>query len=118
MPFKKGKTGNPKGRPTGAVNKVGADLRAAARLYTDDAFATIVAIMNDKKEAASVRQRAAEFVIERGWGKAIQPVDVVKPVYVIADRPISPDEWATKYADPAPARSGVDAPRRPAKRAR
>jgi hypothetical protein len=118
MPFKKGTTGNPKGRPKGAATKVGADLRAAARLYTDEAFTTIVSIMNDKAEPAAVRQRAAEFVIERGWGKAVQPVDIAKPVYVIADRSISPDEWAAKYTEPAPAPARVVPPRRPAKRAR
>ncbi len=116
------KAGTPKtgGRQKGTPNKVGADLRAAARELTCDALKTIIALMKAKKSPAAVKLRAAEFLIERGWGKATQSVEVgLKPIYGISDQPITAEQWAAKYADEnaaSPARVG--AARRPAKRAR
>jgi hypothetical protein len=95
------KPGTPKtgGRKKGSVNKVGADLRAAAREHTEDALKTIIALMKAKTSPAAVKLRAAEFIIERGWGKATQPVEVgVKPLYAISDKPMTADEWTKLFA--------------------
>lgn len=45
-----------------------------ARDHTRKAFATIVSIMEDEEAPVAIRERCAEFVIERGYGKAPQAV--------------------------------------------
>jgi hypothetical protein len=63
--FLPGKTGNPGGRPKGAVQ-----IRDLARKHTAAAINRLVAIMeNAQSEAASVM--AANSLLDRGWGKPI-----------------------------------------------
>ena len=59
------------GRPAGAKTKAGADLRAAAQAYTDEAVETIATAMRSG-ETHSVRIQAASALLDRGHGKAPQ----------------------------------------------
>ena len=47
-------------------------MRAAAREHTDTAIGVLVSAMAD--EDARVRIKAAEVLLDRGWGKAAQPI--------------------------------------------
>lgn len=69
-PFAKGKSGNPGGRP-----KEVAEVRELARQYTEEAVDTLAKIMRNGKEPAAARVRAAESILDRGYGKASQPID-------------------------------------------
>lgn len=71
MPFKKGQSGNPGG---GRVQSRSVTL--LAREYTDDAMETLIAIMEDPDAPKSSRVSAAQTVLDRGWGKAPQTVNV------------------------------------------
>lgn len=68
--FEKGKSGNPGGRP-----KEVAEVRDLAREHTTQAIGTLVAIMNDKTEPGRARAAAAETILNRGWGKPMQPTE-------------------------------------------
>jgi len=68
IPFKPGKSGNPGGRPKGDI-----ELRRAARERTAEALATLVTIMRNTKAATAARVSAAEAILNRGWGKPVQP---------------------------------------------
>ena len=50
------------------------DLRALARSQTAAALGTLVRLMIGSK-SDTVKQRAAEVLIERGWGKAPKPLE-------------------------------------------
>ena len=67
--FQPGKTGNPKGRPT-----LPFDVREMARAHTTTAIATLV-FHARRKSNPSAAVRAAEILLDRGWGKATQVVD-------------------------------------------
>ena len=61
-PFEKGVSPNPGGRP-----KVLANVRDLARDYTERAVETLAAIML-RGDSDSARARAAETLLNRGWG--------------------------------------------------
>lgn len=63
------------GRKAGTPNRVGIDVRLAAREYTQEALDTLAAIMRNEKEPAAARVSAANTLLDRGHGKARQPVD-------------------------------------------
>lgn len=64
--FEKGKSGNPKGRPKAAY-----DVQALARKNTKEAFEVILRIMRDP-EYPDLALKAANIILERGYGKPIQ----------------------------------------------
>jgi Family of unknown function (DUF5681) len=67
MPFVKGQSGNPGGRPKELV-----EVKELARAHTVEAIDTLVTWMKSTEARASVA--ASQILLDRGWGKAIQPV--------------------------------------------
>ena len=52
------------------------EIRSLARKYTHKALNTLVSIMVEPKAPAAARIMAANSLMDRGWGKAAQLVDV------------------------------------------
>lgn len=71
--FRKGreKTG---GRKKGVTNKVITDIKELAQGYGPEAIATLVELMRDA-DFETVRVSAAKEILDRAYGKAVQPVD-------------------------------------------
>ena len=69
MPFKKGQSGNPGGRP-----KVIAEVKELAREHTGAAIETLVSIMTNPKSAPAARVSAANSLLDRGYGKPPQHI--------------------------------------------
>jgi len=67
--FKKGKSGNPGGRP----KEVG-HVRELAKEHTVAAIGTLAEIMNDKEETGRARAAAADALLSRGWGRPEQTI--------------------------------------------
>lgn len=68
-----GRSGNPRGRPARHLDVV--DL---AREHTEAAIATLATIMQDTAVPASARVSAATAILDRGWGRAPQALDVTQ----------------------------------------
>lgn len=71
MPFVKGQSGNPGGRP-----KVLGDLREKARAQTDEALETLIRVSRDRKAPAAAQVAAALGILDRGWGKPVQSTEL------------------------------------------
>ena len=63
------------GRQKGTPNKVTAELRYAAREYTEEALKTLAAVMRDRKASAAARVAAAIALLDRGHGRPRQHVE-------------------------------------------
>jgi|SRR5580658_8213556 hypothetical protein len=70
MPFTKGQSGNPGGRP-----KALREVEEAAREYTTDALATLARICTDAAAPPAAQVSAANALLDRGWGKPKQAVE-------------------------------------------
>src|SRR5262249_42015111 len=68
--FQPGRSGNPGGRKRGLVH-----LQAEARRYTAEALRTLLGLMRAAR-SEGVRLSAAEVILDRGWGKAVQALQV------------------------------------------
>ena len=68
-PFQKGVSGNPKGRP-----RIVTDIRALAKQHGKEAFTKVLELL--KSEDPRVAFSAAQEVLNRGYGKPAQSVDV------------------------------------------
>ncbi len=79
MPFEKGKSGNPGGRP-----KVTAEVKELARKHTKDALSTLVKILKDKDAAPAAKVAAANSILDRGYGKPAQ----ISQIEGNADKPV------------------------------
>lgn len=71
MPFAKGQSGNPGGRP-----KDESGLRELARARTNDALATLAEIMVNKDAPPAARVSAACALLDRGYGKPTQTTEL------------------------------------------
>lgn len=71
MPFKKGKSGNPGGRPK-EVN----ELKELARNWSVEAIQRLAFWMKSDNPKASVA--ACEALLDRGFGKSVQALEVKK----------------------------------------
>ena len=107
MPFKKGQSGNPGGRP-----KVIAEIKELAREHTGKAVETLVSIMTNPKAAAAARVSAANALLDRGYGKPPQHVTGEVAASYVARLPEpakSAEEWIASLAD-APNKPLLSAP--------
>lgn len=69
-PFQKGQSGNPGGRP-----KISEDVKEAARAHTQKAIETLVNVL-DFGDSSAAKVRAAEALLNRGWGTPTQSISV------------------------------------------
>ena len=74
QPFEKGKSGNPGGRPKRTPEEV--DLIEACRTKTPEALNTILELM-EGSDNDRVKLAAAQYVLERGWGKAPERIELL-----------------------------------------
>ena len=67
--FKPGQSGNPGGRPKALLEVV-----ELARSHTVTAIMTLARIAADEAAPAAAQVAASNSLLERGWGKAVQPI--------------------------------------------
>ena len=51
------------------------EIRSLARTYTESAMKTLVHIMREPTAPAAARIAAAQTLLDRGWGKAVQTIE-------------------------------------------
>ncbi len=68
--WKQGQSGNPGGRP-----KVAAEIRDLARDHGPEAIQRLVTLMRSKNESVAVR--AAEALLDRGYGRPMQGLELI-----------------------------------------
>ena len=57
------------------MSKTPSEIRSLARSHTEKAINTLVGIMNQPKAPAAARVMASKEILDRGWGKPVQPHD-------------------------------------------
>lgn len=75
MTFVKGKSGNPSGRPK-VILADGKSLADLAREHTERAVMVLVEVMESEGAAEAARVSAANAILDRGWGKPKQEMDL------------------------------------------
>jgi hypothetical protein len=97
--FKPGQSGNPGGR-----RKSSATIIDLARTHSVDAIKTLATICNDPEAAPAPRVAAAMALLDRGWGRPMQPTDItsngesVRYVVLSVPEAENTDEWLQQYA--------------------
>ena len=76
MPWKRGQSGNPGGRP-----KVVSHVRELARQHSEEAVQALCAVMNDPAEKGTARVAAAQVILDRAFGKPAPEADLVLPPF-------------------------------------
>lgn len=54
--------------------KTPTEIRSLARAHTETALATLAGIMRQEDAPPAARVAAANSLLDRGWGKATQPI--------------------------------------------
>jgi hypothetical protein len=97
MPFKKGISGNPGGRPKKTETLL--EIEALARQYAPQAMEALVKIaMSGKTDSARVAASIA--ILDRAFGRPRQTLEAKSASnvqYFISDKPLTAEEWEAKY---------------------
>ncbi|MEP6898699.1 MAG: hypothetical protein ABI870_09225 [Rhodanobacter sp.] len=64
------------GRTTGALNKATKTIKELAQPYGEEALSELVKIMRDSEAPHATRVAASREILDRGYGKASQAVDI------------------------------------------
>jgi len=97
--FKPGQSGNPAGRAKQDVH-----ITQLARAHSIDAIKTLAEICNDRAAAPAPRVAAAMALLDRGWGRPMQPTDVtsngdsVRFVIMSVPEAENTEAWLEHYA--------------------
>jgi len=97
--FKPGQSGNPGGR-----RKTAATIIDLARAHSPDAIKTLAEICNNPEAAPAPRVAAAIALLDRGWGRPMQPTDFtsngesVRYVIMAVPEAEDTDTWLEQYA--------------------
>ena len=67
------------GRTKGTPNKLTADIKALAQEYGPEALETLAKLMRATKTPAAARVAAAKELMDRGFGKSTQAVEMSGP---------------------------------------
>ena len=70
MPFAKGESGNPGGRPS-----MDPELRKSVQGWAKESLEYLNEVRSDPNAKPDHRIKAAEVLIDRGFGKAVQAID-------------------------------------------
>lgn len=54
------------------MSKAPIEIKSLARAHTETAIRTLAGIMNQEEAPAAARVQAANSLLDRGWGKAVQ----------------------------------------------
>jgi hypothetical protein len=57
------------------MTKTVTEIRSLARSHTRTAINVLVGVMRNKDSTAAARVSAANAILDRGWGKATQPLE-------------------------------------------
>ncbi len=94
MPWAKGHSGNPGGRP--GVLK---DIQEIARKHSLGSITTLVEIRDDRTQPAAARVAAASIILDRGYGKPPQHLEGdIRQLHIIADKPETDAEWQARHS--------------------
>jgi hypothetical protein len=72
-----------------------------ARAHTESALRTLAAIMNKENAPESARVSAAQALLDRGWGKAVQFVEqetTVRYVARLPEKATNTQAWQKQHA--------------------
>jgi len=79
--FVPGQSGNPGGRPKGLSRYVRELVGDDGRRIAD----YMVSVLEDEGERTETRMQAAQWLADRGFGKAAQPVEAEQPTRIIIE---------------------------------
>ena len=99
--FRPGQSGNLAGRPKGRTptQQAIADVRELAREHTVEAIDTLVSIATDSKYPAAARVGAAVSILDRGWGKPAQQMEIDRKETTLAiTLDMTPQQAAEAFA--------------------
>jgi hypothetical protein len=94
MPFKRGVSGNPGGRPKRTEQVI--EIEAMAVQYAPQAMQALVKIALSGK-SDSARVAATTAILDRTFGRPRAVNGNSNAQYVISDRPLTQEEWEVKY---------------------
>ena len=81
--------------------KAPTDIRSLARAHTATALRVLAGIMEQDDAPAAARVSAAQALLDRGWGKAVQFIEQETTHRYVARMPgkaASTDEWQQEHS--------------------